>query len=258
MRSLSSAASGRGRTVKTDRETRDRLLATAERLFSERGFKKVTVREICRAARANVAAVNYHFGDKLGLYREVLRSAIDVMRATSDAARAAGEGQPAEEQLRRYIAVFVRRLLDSGAHSWLHRLINREISDPTPALDALVEQGVRPRIEYLSHLVGEMIGSDPSDERVLRCVASIQAQSIAYLPNPIADRLGLTFTPTAAHIDEVARHIADFSIAGVHAIARACSSAAGPPPGGVSAPNQVRQRDIATKTRKRGSLKMLS
>jgi AcrR family transcriptional regulator len=207
--------------VKADLETRERLLTTAERLFSDRGFRKVTVREICRAARANVAAVNYHFGDKLGLYREVLQSAITAMRDTSDAAREAGAGQPAEEQLRRYIAIFVHRLLDSGAHSSVHRLINREISDPTPALDALVEQGVRPRIEYLSSLIGEIIGCDPSEERVLRCVVSIQAQSIAYLPNPIATRLGMTFTRTPEHIDEVAKHIADFSLAGVRAIGSA-------------------------------------
>ena len=49
-----------------DRETRDRLLAAAERLFADRGFKKVTVRDICTVAKANVAAINYHFGDKLG------------------------------------------------------------------------------------------------------------------------------------------------------------------------------------------------
>ncbi|MBI3492350.1 MAG: helix-turn-helix transcriptional regulator, partial [Acidobacteria bacterium] len=70
-------------TVLRDSETRDRLLRAAERLFADRGFKKVTVRDICRVARANVAAVNYHFGDKLGLYREVLQSATDAMRATN-------------------------------------------------------------------------------------------------------------------------------------------------------------------------------
>ena len=68
-----------------DRETRQRLLHVAERLFAERGFRYVTVREICRAAGANVAAVNYHFGDKLGLYREIVQSAVERMRATSAA-----------------------------------------------------------------------------------------------------------------------------------------------------------------------------
>jgi len=211
----------------TDQETRERLLAAAERLFADRGFKKVTVREICRAARANVAAVNYHFGDKIGLYREVLQSAIDRMRATNEAARQAGQGQRAEEQLRRYIIIFVHRFLASGSDA-VHRLITREMHDPTPAIDALVEQGVRPRIEYLSGVLADMIGCPRTDKRVLRCLASVQAQSIAYIHNPIAERLGFTLEPkTPKQIDEIAGHIAEFSLAGVRAIARTVSRGAG-------------------------------
>jgi TetR/AcrR family transcriptional regulator, regulator of cefoperazone and chloramphenicol sensitivity len=206
-------------TIPRDTETRDRLLKAAERLFADRGFKKVTVRDICRAARANVAAVNYHFGDKLGLYREVMQTAIDGMRGTNDAAREAGAGQPPEEQLRRYIAIFVHRVLTPG-NDTIHRLINREMNDPTPALDALVEQGVRPRVEYLSGLIAAIIGCDPADQRVLRCVASVQAQTLAYMPNPIAARLGLANKPTAANLIDIADHIADFSLAGVHAVGR--------------------------------------
>jgi len=214
----SAAASAFRPTVADDRETRSRLLKSAERLFAERGFKKVTVREICRTARANVAAINYHFGDKLGLYREVLQSAIERMRATNDAARMASEGQSAEERLRRSIVVFVGRMLDPAGET-VHRLVSREINDPTPALDALVDQGVRPRIEYLSALVAEIIGCPSGDPRVLRSVASIQAQTIAYRPNPIAGRLGLALQPkTPTQVQDIAEHIADFSLAGVHAV----------------------------------------
>jgi TetR/AcrR family transcriptional regulator, regulator of cefoperazone and chloramphenicol sensitivity len=208
--------------MRDDRATRARLLKAAERLFAERGFKKVTVREICRAARANVAAVNYHFGDKLGLYREVMQVAIDAMRDATEAAREAGEGQPADEKLRRYIVIFLHRVLSRDAEH-VHRLISREMNDPTRALDDLVEQGVRPRIEYLSGVIAEMTGCAPSDLSVLRCVAAIQSQSLIYVRNPIASRLGLTFEPTPAHIDEAARHIAEFSIAGVHAVGRAAT-----------------------------------
>ena len=206
-------------TVTRDSETRDRLLKAAERLFADRGFKKVTVRDICRVARANVAAVNYHFGDKLGLYREVLQAAIDGMRGTNEAARAAGAGQPAEEQLRRYIAIFVHRVLTPG-NDTIHRLINREMNDPTPALDILVEQGVRPRVEYLSGLIAEIIHGEPGDQQVLRCVAGIQSQVFAYMPNPIAARLGFANKPTPANLKEIAEHIAEFSLAGVHAVGR--------------------------------------
>jgi TetR/AcrR family transcriptional regulator, regulator of cefoperazone and chloramphenicol sensitivity len=203
-----------------DRETRDRLLKAAERLFSERGFKDVTVREICRAAHANVAAVNYHFGDKLGLYRDVLRRAIDGMRHTTESARRAGEGRPPEEQLRHFVGVFMHALLAPG-HERLHKLIDREVRDPTPALDDLVEQGVRPRIEYLSGVIASLLGCDRSDPRVLRCVGSVQAQSIVFTrPNAVSDRLGFRFEPTESAIDDAARHIAEFSIGGIRAIGR--------------------------------------
>jgi TetR/AcrR family transcriptional regulator, regulator of cefoperazone and chloramphenicol sensitivity len=203
-----------------DPATRDRLLKAAERLFSERGFKRVTVRDICKAARANVAAANYHFGNKLGLYREVLQSATEVIRTTTDIAREAGRGQPPEEQLRRFIGIFLQRLL-SADNDTVHQLFHREINDPTPALDTIVEQGIRPRIAYLSEVIAEMIRCEPGDEAVLRTVASIQAQAVSYLPNPIAERLGFPFKPTRARIEQAAEHIATFSIAGVYAVGKA-------------------------------------
>src|SRR5262249_61932523 len=112
----------------------------------ERGYGHVAIRGIGHAGHADVAAVNYHFGEKLGLYREVLQIAIDAVSSTTEAGRAAGVGYPPEEKLRRYIAVFLRRVL-SADHQTVHQLIQRELDDPTEALDALVAQGARPRGE---------------------------------------------------------------------------------------------------------------
>src|SRR5476649_200862 len=53
-------------------ETRRQLLEAAGEVFAEVGFRDATVREICRRAGANIAAINYHFGDKETLYAEVL------------------------------------------------------------------------------------------------------------------------------------------------------------------------------------------
>src|SRR5436190_4378700 len=117
-----------------DQETRDRPLRVAEQPFAKRGFKRVTIRDICREAQANVAAVNYHFGDKLGLYREVLRTAVNAMRGTLEAAQAAGRDGGPEDKIRAYAGVFLERVAGSG-ESWIHRLFSRELVDPTPALD---------------------------------------------------------------------------------------------------------------------------
>jgi AcrR family transcriptional regulator len=201
-----------------DRETRERILRVAAQQFADRGFKKVTVRDICKAARANVAAVNYHFGDKSGLYREVLQRAIEIVRSTSEAARAAGEGRPADERLRRYIHVSLCRVVTNGHANWISRLIHREMADPTPAFDTLIDQGIRPRIDDLSGIVAELLGCDVNDERVARCVVSIHSQWVLFVPNPIASRLRSKLQVRNDSPDRVAEHIADFSLAGIRAV----------------------------------------
>ncbi len=202
-----------------DRETRERLLKVAAQLFADRGFKKVTIREICRAARANVAAVNYHFGDKSGLYREVLQLAIETMRSTNDAARATGQGLAADARLRQYINVSLCRAMSSGNSSWISRLLNREMSDPTPSLDAIVDQAFRPRVDDLMAMVAEILGCALDDPRVSQCVTSIHAQWIMFVPNPIASRFRAKLRLRADDAPTLADHIATFSLAGIHALA---------------------------------------
>jgi len=60
--------------VTEDRQsTKDRLLDAAERLFADKGFDEVSIRELAAAAEVNVAAVNYHFQGKENLFAEVIR-----------------------------------------------------------------------------------------------------------------------------------------------------------------------------------------
>jgi TetR/AcrR family transcriptional regulator, regulator of cefoperazone and chloramphenicol sensitivity len=200
-----------------DRETRARLLDEGRRLFAARGFRRVTVREICTAARANVAAINYHFGDKRGLYHEILHSAIAVMRTTTEQARDAGVGGTSEQKLRAYIRVFLQRVGQSR-DSWIHQVMTHEMAEPTDALDLVVREVIEPRIRYMQELVGDILGVLPGDERVLRCVLSVQSQFHAAMANPVSKRLVPGFTGDPAAVDRLAQHIADFSIGGIRSL----------------------------------------
>jgi AcrR family transcriptional regulator len=175
----------------------------------------VTVRDICRKARANVAAVNYHFGGKHGLYTAVMQSAIGVMHATTEAARAAGDGLPAEERLRAYVSVFVQRLMGSGRDTRIHQLMMREIADPTPALDMVAEQVLKPRMAYLCGTIGEFVGRAPSDPHVVRCALSVQSQFHALLWNPVLPKMAAGMKTASERPDAIAEHITHFSIGGV-------------------------------------------
>ena len=52
-------------------QTRNAILAAAERLYADRGFGDVTLRDIVAVANVNLAAVNYHFGSKDDLIAEL-------------------------------------------------------------------------------------------------------------------------------------------------------------------------------------------
>jgi AcrR family transcriptional regulator len=60
--------------------TREKLVEAAGHVFAEHGYQATTVREIVKRSGANIAAVNYHFGDKLGLYTEVLQQSVRAAR----------------------------------------------------------------------------------------------------------------------------------------------------------------------------------
>lgn len=208
------------KTPKTsqDLQTRERLIHGASTLFADRGFKKVTVREICRASRANVAAVNYHFGDKAGLYREVVQAAIRTMKETNELGQRAGEGSSPEDQIRAFVRIFVNRLTGVGPGAWIHKLMAREMEEPSEALDLILKQVIQPRIEYLSGVAAAIMNLPTSDPRLLRAVASLQGQCLIFA-KPVPPSMAKTWGPVARDIDAIADHIAEFSLGGMRAIA---------------------------------------
>jgi AcrR family transcriptional regulator len=201
-------------------ETRQRLLDTAIRMFAEHGFAKVTVRDIARAAGANLAAVNYHFGDKFGLYMAVLELAVQEMRKHSDVTMHARPGSTAEERLRHYIAMHVRLLISIDPGSWIFRLMIHEMAEPTPATEWIVEHGFQPRLRYLRGLMAELLATDDDDPRVLRCAISVHSQFLFCRPDKFRTiAFGDTLPHTEAQIDEMVEHITTFSLAGIAAVA---------------------------------------
>jgi tetracycline repressor-like protein len=70
---------GRGGMTRPSDITRERILKAARSLFADRGYQDTSIRAVVAKARVNQAAINYHFGGKDGLYREVLRAAIRAL-----------------------------------------------------------------------------------------------------------------------------------------------------------------------------------
>ena len=202
-------------------DTRTRLLGAAMRLFTERGYGKVTVRDITAAARANLAAVSYHFRDKAGLYEEVLALGLHSALEMNAETMLPREGHSPEDRLRYYVQ-YLPRIIRRDKRGGIYQLLKHEMSDPTPMARTYVRQAIMPRIEFLIEIVREMLGETASDARVQQCVMSIQAQCLFFLPDPFKNMVVGDWQPdTDERIREVADHIADFSLAGIRASAGA-------------------------------------
>ena len=120
--------------------TESRLLEAAGEIFAEYGYRATTVRQICEKAKANVAAVNYHFGDKDGLYLAVLRHLHKVRDEKNPTNPGLSSKASREEKLRAFISAILHRMLDRDSPDWYMKLMVREMIEPTRALDVMVEE----------------------------------------------------------------------------------------------------------------------
>ena len=194
--------------------TRERIIFAAGEIFAEEGYQAATVRAICEKAQVNIAAVNYHFRDKLGLYTEVLReSCVHDKSAPTHAVDDPGVA------LRTFIHGMMSRLLRPGYDSWRMHIMAREMAQPTPALTAVIEQTIRPNSERLRNIVSRLMGLPSDDTRVRRTSYSIVGQCMMYrIGAPVLKQLWPDMPPSEESIDEIAAHITAFSLHGIEGL----------------------------------------
>ena len=158
-------------------DTRVRLLQAAERLFAKGGEEATSLRAVTREARANVAAVHYHFGGRDGLLGEMLNRHV------------------APINLRRL------ELLDAALKT-----------TPDPALSTLVEAFVRPDLEALAQMrtaepqLACFIGraySQPSAAVARAAAQQFAAIAERFLPPFAAQLPGLSAEELGARMDMV-------------------------------------------------------
>jgi AcrR family transcriptional regulator len=197
------------------------VLEAAGEVFADRGFREATVREICQRAGANIAAVNYHFGDKDGLYRAVWAHAAEVASNSSPFLSIASSTAPARERLGAFIAMMIENMLNDGRPAWHGKLMAREMVEPTGALAEMAERYVKPRWSALSAIVRELLPQSASAKAVRMCAASVIGQCLHYKhARPMIAHLSPEQGFDAEARQELARHIHAFSLAGIEGVAR--------------------------------------
>lgn len=132
-------------------EYRNRLIATATRLFAERGLHGVSIRELSTAAGVSISMISYYFGGKEGLYSSVLQeqfSCFDYIHEIEH--KDAGPLDKIED----YIRWSIKRHRDNP---YLLRFYTSELTNPTRYFSEIVQPAIAKVIKVLIEVVDDGI-----------------------------------------------------------------------------------------------------
>jgi len=209
--------------VKVPREdavrTQKRLLAAASQAFAEKGYREATVSEICERAKSNVAAVNYHFGDKETLYMKAWRHAFYESLKVHPPDGGVSADAPPEERLRGRVKALLRRVTDANNYEFF--IVLRELASPTGLLGEVTRKDLGPLREKMEDLIRELLGPHASETQVRFCATGIVSQCVIPMLIRRMDRGVQGGSKDYSGIDDIesyADHVVEFSLAGIRSI----------------------------------------
>ncbi|HKT22620.1 MAG TPA: TetR/AcrR family transcriptional regulator [Nitrososphaerales archaeon] len=101
------------------RATAEKILQVASRMFAEKGFANVSVRDICKETETTAPVIYYYFGSKKGLFDAVARKQIsmsDFIQKLASASRVADPRRGLESFIATYLSTFPEHTFDIGLY----------------------------------------------------------------------------------------------------------------------------------------------
>ncbi len=193
-------------------DARQKLIQAAGQVFAEVGYDAATVRQITDRAEVNVASINYHFGDKLNLYREVLSETFS--QRTHLLGQRCSTGS-AKKRLYRFIEWMVAEEKDE-ARPWHRVLVMREISDSwsSRSPELLVEL-IRPNHRILSSILNDLTHHSLAKMDLEILAQMVAALCVHWLDRPaFIQRLSPELTFSSEQMKSLVEHIHQFTLGG--------------------------------------------
>jgi len=147
--------------------TRRSLLDAATRIFAERGFSDASIRAITRKAKANQAAVTYHFGGKEGLYRAVLKLAFETFDDLFKFDSTDLESMDRDVAVRIFLTRQLEPLLRRSDFNNYLRIFAWESVKRSPVFDAYVASEPLPIFRAALAIVRRYLSATASQEQIL-------------------------------------------------------------------------------------------
>ncbi len=182
-------------------DSRARILSSAGKLFAARGYSGVSMRELARAAKVNLGAVNYHFGGKGKLYHETVLRLIEdigpvfgpiIHRLVDEVSNAAGNREALSHCTANFMKDMFATVLGKRSLRWQMAFLLREFHQPSREFPMILAERINPMHDAVGTLLAAALELDPKDPSVrLRSQAFIgQIMSFGASRSVVCARLG--------------------------------------------------------------------
>jgi len=194
------------------------LLQEACAIFAGRGYQQTRTQDICKAAQTNPAAVNYYFGGKDGLYTAVWDYALKLAVAETGEKMSLSNDKD-RDWLYQYLYTSVLAVFNLGPRNYLRKLMEHELSKPSPLSETVMEHHIAPRMLDINKRLRRMLGPKTSEFQVTCCTVAIYSQCTALnLSRVLHQRLFDGQDPSEADIRKFAREMCAFVMGGIRAM----------------------------------------
>ena len=152
------------------KETRALIIECAGNLIGNLGYEKVTSKAICQMAKVNLAAVNYHFGSRDGLYLAVLEEVHNYFISLDALQRLYASDCTSKEKIERFFDFFLESVLDEK--SWHVKVWAREVLAPSSFVKQVLSEQALPKISVVMKIFSEYTGLAEDDPKLYTCYFS--------------------------------------------------------------------------------------
>lgn len=207
------------RGLRSDGEaTKTRILEAAGELFAATGYAETSNKAIAALAQVDLASINYHFGNRSGLYQAVLTESYGQVLGLANLKQLVGSELAPASKLRALIEQLVGHAIQEP-QAWQLRVLAREMLAPTSHLQTLFQNEAQPKVALLRRMLSEITQIPAEDPALTRCLLCVIAPCLMLLvggrsfPGPLQEIFQMSS-------QAIASHLYHFAMGGLGAISR--------------------------------------
>lgn len=193
---------------------KNKILEAASELFATKGYQNTTVRDICQKAGIYQLSINYHFGSKENLFKEVLMKTYQDTEETTLIEKI--KELPADRQLEEIIRTRVKSVFSAGKQGVYFKIVSKEVSNNYELVAQTMCETFIGYLNYIKLLFAKISSDKLSEFELNYCVYLLMSHiSVLSLHEKAVLILFNTNNPTDEQLEELIKTVKKFIISGV-------------------------------------------